>query len=406
MRWLGVDKISQVITSSSDILMPGACGYFMSYDLPRRFSSNGKPLITKLQELNIKTVILDECQQIKNPESQRTRYIRDICKTFPHVLALSGTPIKNNAPEYFSILNILEPSMFPRYSSFTYQWCDTYLDRISGKWKVGGLQSPELFQKRTKHFIIRRERKQVKEQMGLKVDQVTRRFIFNDLSKELEKQYELALQEFLEEYEGNPSKSFMDQGNLMAKISKLRYLTGLSKVDDAIDFAKEFLESTDRKLSIFVHHHDVGDIINLQLRGIMSEMGLDEPVFMPKDAEREFALDPKKRVAIMSTLAHGEGTTIPTCSDFLVVERQWNPANEEQAEARFIHVDQEADVIEGTYLIAVGTADEMFSEIVERKRELVTNTMGGQAIKWDQSSLITELAETLLKTKRERWSYR
>lgn len=401
MRWLGEDKFAQVVTAGSDILLPGAIGYIMSYDLPRRFPD----LMSNLKTLGVKTVILDECQQIKNTESQRARYVRELFQFIPHVIALSGTPIKNNTPEYFSVLNILRPSIFPKFASFIYQWCDTYYDRISGKYKTGGLARPELFHSRTKDFILRRTRAEVKDQINLSVDQVTRRFVFNDLSKEVEKRYEIALEEFLEEYE-NSNKSFSDESNILSKISKLRYLTGLSKVDDAIDFAEEFLTSTDRKLAIFVHHKDVGDIINLQLTGIMAAMGLEAPVHMPEDAEKDFALAPNKRIAILSTLAHGEGTTLPTCSDALMVERQWNPANEEQAEARFIHVDQKADIIECTYLIAVGTIDEMFSELVERKREIVTKTLGGSSLPWDQSSLIGELGEMLLRTKRERWSYR
>jgi SNF2 family DNA or RNA helicase len=88
-----------------------------------------------------------------------------------------------------------------------------------------------------------------------------------------------------------------------------------------------------------------------------------------------------------------------------MLERQWNPANEEQAEARFPRPEGiKTDFIDGVYMVAIGTVDEFFSEIVERKREIVGKTLDGKAAEWDQSSLIKELAETLSLSGGRRWS--
>jgi len=61
------------------------------------------------------------------------------------------------------------------------------------------------------------------------------------------------------------------------------------------------------------------------------------------------------RIMIASTLASSEGLNLQFCSDYGMMERQWNPANEEQAEARFIRIGQKATIVNGTYFIATGT---------------------------------------------------
>ena len=48
---------------------------------------------------------------------------------------------------------------------------------------------------------------------------------------------------------------------------------------------------------------------------------------------------------VASTLAAGEGLNLQTCSDCVIHERQWNPANEEQVEGRFIRIGQIAETV-------------------------------------------------------------
>jgi SNF2 family DNA or RNA helicase len=173
----------------------------------------------------------------------------------------------------------------------------------------------------------------------------------------------------------------------------------------------EFLGSTDRKLTIFHHHKDVGEMLVEKLSIILDELKLEPPLHLTADLDAQarynlvtkFTDNPKSRILIASTLASGEGLNLQVCSDCIMLERQWNPANEEQAEARFPRPGSTASSISATYLVSVGTVDEFFSEIVERKREIVTATLGGEAVEWDQSSIMKELTEILAATGGQRW---
>lgn len=400
LRWIGEDSFAQVIQDSKTDFIPGVKYYIISYDLVARIKDFGE----KCEARGIKTIILDECQQIKNPEANRSVAVRNLARlgTIQHIIALSGTPIKNNAAEYFTILNILHPEIFPRLSQFQQWWCQNYWD--GRKYKTGGLAHPELFKEKTASFIIRRERKEVMPDLPL----IDRRFSFHELSEAVEEAYKETWKQFRDEYEGEDDLREM---NILAYLSKMRHLTGLSKIDPAIDHVMEFLGSTDRKLTIFVHHKDVGDILAMKLSGLMKELDLEPPLQLTSDmnsdaranAVDKFMGENGPRVLIASTLASGEGLNLQKCSDCIMLERQWNPANEEQAEGRFIRIGQTAESVTATYFVAVGTVDEFFSEIVEHKREIVVQTLGGKAVPWSESSLIRELSEVLASKGGKRW---
>lgn len=421
IRWCGMEFLCQIIDGSKDQFIPGLRGYILSFDVLRRFVGKIKPdmslpipervkqmeesnpLIQLIKKLKIKTIIIDECQAIKNPEAERTQQLRELAKHVEHIIALSGTPIKNNATEYFSILNILKPELYPVYSHFVFQECDMYYDGY--KAKSGGLKNPKAFMEKTKKFIIRRERKDVLPDLPT----ITRNFSFHELAKEVQKQYIATLEEFEDEYNSG-SAGIAREGNILAFISKMRHLTGLSKVNPCIDHVMEFMGSTKRKLVIFVHHKDVGEILKIRLTSLFKELELPEPLMLTSDLSpdaRAAVVDKfmvgESRLMIASTLASGEGLNLQNCSDCIMLERQWNPANEEQAEGRFIRIGQLADKVTATYFVAVGTVDEFFSEIVERKREIITSTLGGEAIKWDQSGLMKELCELLSINGASRW---
>lgn len=436
MRWIGEDCYVQVIKDKQDQFIPGMSGYIISYDMVRRFAEASLPkkvksdkwrafepvtevveqakedsyLIKQIKRLKIKTIILDEAQQIKNTESKRTIYVRELCKEVEHIIGLSGTPIKNNALEYFPILNILRPTQFPRFSTFQMNDCDTYFDGF--KYKAGGLKYPKSFLEKTKDFIIRREMKDVKDELPTPQMPIGRNFSFHDMGKEVARMYEESLKEMLDFMNSDDSLgSFASEGNILKYLTKMRHTTGLAKIDPCIDHCMEFLGSCDRKMLIFVHHKDVAEILQMRLASLMKELELTEPIRFEAGMDaQKFVNDFKlgSRIAIVSTLAGGEGMDgmQEFCNDLVMLERQWNPANEEQAEKRISQRIGQTNHCTGTYFVAVGTVDEFFSEIVERKREIVNKTLSGEAVIWSESSLIKELTERLQMEGLKRWTLR
>ncbi len=408
VRW--GDMLCQVVEEGKNAyLLPGMDGYIISLDSAWRI----KNLSEQLERVKVKSIIIDECQMIKNSGAARTKAIQTISKQMDTVIALSGTPIKNNAAEYFPILNILHPERFPKESDFVYGMCDTYNNGYSTK--TGGIRPDKMpkFESLTKDFIIRRTRKEVLPDLPL----IFRKFSYAELGKEVEDAYLAEVKAFQEFYaeEGKGMSAVSFASNLLAFFSRMRHLTGLAKINPVCEFVEEFITTTDRKLAIFVHHKDVGQALKLKLevqaREWSAEYGPEILEFTSSmnSQQRDDMITKWKntncRVAILSTLAAGEGLNLQFCSDCIIMERQWNPANEEQVEARFPRPGSTADRIDATYFVATGTIDEFFTELVERKREIVMKTLDGKATKWDESSLMRELADVIMQKGGKKWGY-
>lgn len=391
-RWIKTDKI-QVIFSSKEIAVPGMDLYITSYDM--------------LKEENVwsyiepKTLILDECQKIKNHLSGRAKAAQSFSQRCEHVIGLSGTPIMNHAGEYFTVLNMIEPKLFPEYARFVREHCDNYSNLYGTK--VGGLSNPERFRELTKDIVIRRTLADVMPDIASMRE--PRKFFHCEKDKRTDKAYQKLLEE-LEEL------MYAEEANMAAKIAimtRMRQITGVGKVEHCLDFVTEFLEGTDRKIAIFAHHHLAVDLLESKLNTVLKELELDSVVMLRAGDDSRAVLNqlsqPNARVLLASGLAAGEGMDglQLICNDMIMLERQWNPAIEEQIESRLIRYGQTKPV-NITYMIASETIDEYFTEIVERKRAIVSATMDGRTIEWESSNLMQELAEILVSKNKKKWT--
>ena len=107
------------------------------------------------------------------------------------------------------------------------------------------------------------------------------------------------------------------------------------------------------------------------------------------------------------SLAASEGFDLDFCSNGVILEREWNPANEEQVEGRFIRATREmlekakmGDLkVNILYPVAVDTIDEFFAELVERKRQFVRESLSGKIsdTPWNESQIMLDLAEIAIQ---------
>lgn len=465
ISWCGTDFIPDIIRTSKDRPSKGADVCIVTYDILNRISSGLKKEIEEKEkeireaegleewhpipedrkkdipeyknpfiEYGFKTVILDECQQIKNPQSKRANEVREICAKVPHVIALSGTPIKNNGGEYFTILNILDPRNFREYSQFIRDYCE-YVQTQYG-YKVGGIRNMESFMDLTKDYIIRRTRKEVLPDLPT----LNRKFVHCDFaSKKIEDDYKEMQEEFEDFfYENEGKKDFYK--NVLDMINKMRHKVGQNKVPFCTEFVTDFILDTNRKIVIFIHHHDVRDTLNLSLirefEKIRKEGGTvanpllytaDLNPFQKDEVVTKFRDIPENRVLIASGLSAGEGINLQFCTDCIILERQWNPANESQMEGRFVRIGavcpqcntrQDSGLtespkcvtcgyelkVDANYILTTGTIDEYFTELVEYKRSIMDSVLDGKVNnQWNEEGLMKELAQILAKKGGNRW---
>lgn len=419
-----VQWASQVVQTGNDTIFAGFKAYISSYDML------GKLSVDDFKNVGIKTIIIDECQHIKNNTSKRSDNLRKFTDEMDvrYRIALSGTPIKNSPREFFSVLNWLRPDLFYSKKRFENEWINYEYDMKKGKHVEKGMKNVEEFHELTKGFIFRKTREQVKEEIGLSVTEPFRDFQYLDIDKDLKKGYakvENEFSEFFTQHELDGTKyTFADYSHILAMFAKMRHLAGLSKVAWVEEFLSEWLTSfTVRnkrgflpKIAIFTHHIDVANYLKNCVSNITQLEDYDwSALHLPSgltaeeqdSIQEQFNFGPS-RVLIASTLGSGEGINLQhNCSSAVMMERQWNPANEEQAESRFIRIGQDADLVTVTYPTVLGTIDEYFTELVEKKRIMLKEIKEGKEhTPWNEEAVVMELAGAILKKRQgKRWSY-
>ncbi len=207
--------------------------------------------------------------------------------------------------------------------------------------------------------------------------------------------YNAVLDRLEREMVENPSFSYFSSiGELML----LRQICGMAKVQWTADYAEAMLLDSERaKLAIGIHHHAVRDALAFQLAhlGVLKLSGEDSA--SRKDyVMRTFETSPEQ-VLVINSLAGGVGMDFHYCDNVLVLERQWSSADEEQFEFRFYNPDKSIKnrSTNVEYVIAKGTIDEWFYDLVEGKRKIFGETLGTN---WSLQEDSTSFKELLEKT--------
>ena len=363
--WTGPDSAFHIADSKS-FIPKGFQVYISSRDILAK-----KGMVDKLLPLGIQTLVIDEIHGFKNQDSKRTGALLDYAKyaNIPHKIFLSGTPIKNRASEYFTALHLLSPQNFPSYNRFVRTWLQPNEKGIYTRlksWKINE------FHDLISQWVIRREKADVLRDLP----ELQRNFIYRDIEDpELRAAYNSELDLF---------DNFLNAGkginaiSILGYLAKLRQITALAKTPLLIEYAKEFLELTDDKIALGIHHNSVKALLNSAL----AEFG---PVFITgsEDPEEKFENvnklrdDASHRVAIINILAGGQGVDglQDSISNAVILERQWNFSDERQFEDRF-HRPGQTNPVTIDYLLAAGTVDQYFTEIIEHKRKIFRETIG------------------------------
>src|SRR5215469_8336659 len=278
LRVLGHKDVPQVLMTGKDTLWKDS-NVISSYDIFRRLDR--KMFIDQ----GFKAIILDECQAIKNPDSSRTREIRLIAKEIGGIIPLSGTPWKNRGSEFFVVLNMLDPARFNSFDGFKRQWVSMYW--TGSKETEGGIADPVKFKEYTKDILIRRERTEVLPELPL-INRTRILCQLDDASLKVYKEEEDKIIKLLNNLDiGGDKATFEEQSQINQSIMVMKQVIGLAKVPTTIDFAQDFLDETDRKLVIFVHHKKCGELISEGLSQYSRENGYPEILRLTADLDAQ-----------------------------------------------------------------------------------------------------------------------
>ena len=285
------------------------------------------------------------------------------------VVMLTGTAIKNRADEYFVPLNILAPDKFPSLEHFRRRWLQ---QDAKGKWTRVNKYVMEEFQKTIAPYVLRRE----KEDVYTDLPELNRMFTVITIDDaRLKEAYNKVLDKLEREMDAGRAGFFQNIGELML----LRQICGIAKVKWTADYVESMLMDSDKaKVAIGIHHHSVRDQLAYQLAqfGVMKLSGEDSPE--TKDRIMTQFEHNAERALVINMLAGGVGMDFHYVNNVLILERQWSSADEEQFEFRFYNPDKSIKTAPTNieYVIAKGTIDEWFYDMVEEKRVIFGETIG------------------------------
>ena len=353
--------------------------------------------IDQLKEIAWSGIILDEAQNIKNPETRQSRAARSL--TADYRIALTGTPVENNVGELWSIMDFLNPGFLGNHTEFRRRFLLPIQKRADSD---AALQLRKL----TAPFILRRLKtdtsviQDLPEKMEMKV--------FCNLTPEQASLYKSVVEEAARALEA--ATGIRRKGVILAALTKLKQvcnhpaqflgdqspLPGRSgKLSRLTEMVEELLSEGDRAL-IFSQFVDMGERLQRHLSSVFGEEVLFLNGGVPANkrdhmVERfQNAGKGSPRLFVLSLKAGGTGLNLTAANHVFHFDRWWNPAVENQATDRAFRIGQMRNVQIHKF-VCVGTLEERIDEMIERKKAVADHVIGaGEA--W-----LTELSTAEIK---------
>ncbi|KAG0180872.1 hypothetical protein DFQ28_000473 [Apophysomyces sp. BC1034] len=131
-----------------------------------------RPILSKIKWLHM---IVDEGHRMKNTNSKLTLVLRQYYHT-RYRLILTGTPLQNNLPELWALLNFILPKIFKSVKSFE-EWFNTPFSTQGVQDKIDLNEEEQLLIIKRLHkvlrpFLLRRLKKDVESELPDKVERV------------------------------------------------------------------------------------------------------------------------------------------------------------------------------------------------------------------------------------------
>lgn len=369
---------------------------------------------TKLASWGARFLLADEAHKAKNPKTLRTKAFSALAEAIPHVLLLTGTPIKNTVLELHTLLEILDPGTWGTKKAFG----EAYVaDTDAGKGK--GAKDVDALRARLACIRVRR----LKEDALKDLPKKSRRYFTVPLTSAQRREYGVIQATFEKWLENAITARIFEEltaqgidpasasatareeaavraekalrAIILVKMGAMRQFVGRAKTQAAIDLAKQLTEHGE-SVVLFAQHKEVVQGISAALKAAGIRYGVIDGAASAEDrGEITRAFQAGKIQAIVASQAAQEGLTLTRAANTIFVERYWTPADEQQAEDRIHRIGQTRPVVI-TYLHAPNTIDDKMRALIDAKRDLVQTVLGDDDIEeadrtGSEDALIREL---------------
>jgi len=326
------------------------------------------PELQKRKDIDV--LIVDEAHYLGNRKSQRTKAVKKVKSDY--AFFLTGTPITNKAEDFWSLLNILEPTLYGSYWRFMEKYCD--LRHNGFGLEVVKTHSDKLAYD-LRHMTIRRLKK---GSTGVLKDlpDKTHQTIYVELTTQQKEMYRQALEDLFVKVSND---EVIDISSVLTQLLRFRQITVsartldeniIEKKNNKFEFVKYVLESTAPEDGLVVF-----SAFRKPLR-YLAQYLIDAKVLKANDialydGEPELIeeFQAGKRRLFLGTIKKAEGYNLYRASRCIRLDREWTPRENGQAEDRLHRIGQKENVT--IYDIVVrGSVDEIVEETVSGKSKL------------------------------------
>ena len=338
--------------------------------------------LEEIEKFDFNTIILDEAQNIKTPNTITARSVRKLNARMR--LCLSGTPIENNLFELWSLFEFLMPGFLGSQHSFQ--------RGIIKPIKDGDPETLEYLRARVRPFILRRTKAEVARDLPPKVESVTccaleeaQAELYAAVARKLRDQV------LADVDEKGLAKSQMSILDALLKLRQICCHPRLLKIDipgfsnnlpsgkfEAFkDMVQEVVEGG-HKVLVFSQFVQMLKIIRQWLEFSQIPFcyldGASKDRFEQVD---RFNNSPNIPIFLISLKAGGTGLNLTSADYVIHYDPWWNPAVESQATDRTHRIGQTRQVF-SYKLICQNTVEEKILKLQDAKRNVAEAIIPGQ----------------------------
>jgi len=345
-----------------------------------------------LKHFDFHTIVLDESQFIKNPDSKS--YDSLLLLNSKQRFVLSGTPLENSLIDIWTQMNFLNPGMLGPLKTFR----DTYVIPIE---KNHDEQVSKRVQKMIGPFIMRRTKSEVAPELPA----LTEKICYCSMTEEQNSLYEKKKSEIRNYLIENSTSLTKNRRNIivLSGLMKLRLIASHPLMSDAsfdgksgkFDQICQYLEKAVAEgnktiiFSQFVKHLNLVKAY-LEERKIPYEMLTGKTSQADRNKNiKNFQNNDEVRLFLMTLKAGGVGLNLTQADYVFVLDPWWNPATEMQAINRAHRIGQDKKVFAYKF-ISTQTIEEKIVLLQKKKSVLFENFINSSSLgKLTEEELMT-----------------
>jgi uncharacterized Zn finger protein/superfamily II DNA or RNA helicase len=325
-------------------------------------------------------VIIDEAQNIKNPETDQSKAVKSL--TAGSYIAMSGTPVENRLTELWSIFDFINRGYLGNRQDFSKNFA-VPIEKYRDREKIGKLKAA------TAPFLMRRLKSDREIIKDLPDKVVKNEYCY--LSREQAALYQQVTESMMREIE--QGEGIARKGLIFKLMTALKQICNhpvqytkkgkaqrshSGKAEKALSLLEKIITAGEKAL-LFTQYREMGEL----LVELIKEELHEEPLFFHGGLSR------KKRdemvenfqnngssspIMIISLKAGGTGLNLTAATNVIHYDLWWNPAVEDQATDRTYRIGQTQNILIHR-LISLGTFEEKIDEMIAAKKELADLTV-------------------------------